>query len=76
MGAFAQQPGIILINGKVITVDAKDSTAQTIAISSAKILAVGTNETVRDLHGRTATTRPDRHLAEQKSETSTIFLHL
>ena len=56
---------VILINGKIITVDARDSIAQAIAIHNGKILAVGTNDEIRkvaqenarviDLHGRTAT---------------------
>ena len=56
---------LLLINGKIITVDAKDSVAQAVAIQNGKIVAVGSNEEVRkraakdariiDLHGRTAT---------------------
>jgi len=56
---------LILINGKIITVDAKDSIAQAIAISDGKILGVGSNDEIRkragkdtrviDLHGLTAT---------------------
>jgi predicted amidohydrolase YtcJ len=56
---------LLLINGKIITVDAKDSVAQALAIQNGKIVAVGSNDEVRkhaakdariiDLHGRTAT---------------------
>ena len=56
---------LILINGRIITVDANDSIAQALAIHNGKIVAVGTNEEIRkrspknarviDLHGRTAT---------------------
>jgi predicted amidohydrolase YtcJ len=56
---------LILINGKIITVDAKDSIAQALAIHNGKIVAVGTSEEIRkhatanarviDLRGRTAT---------------------
>jgi predicted amidohydrolase YtcJ len=56
---------LLLINGKIITVDPKDSIAQAIAIRDGKIIAIGTNEEARshsakdalivDLHGRTAT---------------------
>ena len=56
---------LILINGKIITVDAKDSIAQALAIHNGKIAAVGGNDQIRklarkdaqviDLHGRTAT---------------------
>src|SRR5438105_2699089 len=64
----AQAPSaadIVLNNGKVITVDARDSIAQAVAIAGGKIVAVGTNDQVRtrvgprtqviDLRGRTAT---------------------
>lgn len=61
----AQAADLLLINGKVLTVNAKDSIAQAIAIKDGKILAVGTNHQVRsraaknarviDLHGRTVT---------------------
>jgi predicted amidohydrolase YtcJ len=63
--ATPQPADILLVNGKIITVDAHDSIAQAIAIHDGKILAVGTNEEVRkragknarviDLHGRTVT---------------------
>jgi predicted amidohydrolase YtcJ len=56
---------LILINGKIITVDGKDSIAQALAIHNGKIVAVGGNDQIRklapkdaqviDLHGRTAT---------------------
>ena len=61
----AESADLLLINGKIITVDASDSIAQAIAIRNGKILAVGSNEAVRkvasknarviDLHGRAAT---------------------
>jgi predicted amidohydrolase YtcJ len=56
---------VILINGKIITVDAHDSIAEALSIHNGKIVAVGTNDKIRahapksvrviDLHGRTAT---------------------
>jgi predicted amidohydrolase YtcJ len=56
---------LALINGKILTVDAKDSIAQAVAISAGKIVAVGSNAEIQryisgqtrvlDLHGRTAT---------------------
>jgi predicted amidohydrolase YtcJ len=66
ISAYAQQPAdLILVHGKVLTVDAKDSIAQAVAIRKGKIIAVGTdhevlplagpNTNVIDLHGRTAT---------------------
>jgi predicted amidohydrolase YtcJ len=56
---------LILINGKIITVDPKDSVVEAVAITNGKIVAVGSNDSVRsaasassrviDLRGRTAT---------------------
>src|SRR5215831_4182127 len=56
---------LLLINGKIITVDAHDTVAEAIAIREGKILATGTTAEMRkfaaanariiDLHGRTAT---------------------
>src|SRR5262250_210623 len=56
---------LILINGKIITVDAHDSVTQAIAVRDGKIVALGTNEEIRrlasknarviDLRGRSAT---------------------
>ncbi|HEY1424987.1 MAG TPA: amidohydrolase [Candidatus Acidoferrum sp.] len=56
---------LILIHGKIITVDAKDSIAEALAIHEGKITAVGTTDEIRkhapqnarviDLHGRTVT---------------------
>jgi predicted amidohydrolase YtcJ len=63
--AFAQTPDLILVHGKILTVDAKDTIAQAVAIRQGKILAVGSDEEILhlagphakviDLHGRTAT---------------------
>ena len=56
---------LVLLNGRVLTVDATDSVAQAIAIAGGKIVAVGTNDHIRsrvgsrtqviDLRGRAAT---------------------
>jgi predicted amidohydrolase YtcJ len=56
---------LILLNGKIITVDARDSIAQAMAIHNGRIERVGSNDEIRraaprdaqviDLHGRTAT---------------------
>jgi predicted amidohydrolase YtcJ len=56
---------LLLINGNILTVDAKDFVAQALAVQNGKIVAVGSNDQVRkhaakgariiDLHGRTAT---------------------
>jgi len=61
----AQVADTILVNGKIITVDAADSLAEAVAIKSGKILEVGTKNRVMthagpstqiiDLHGHTAT---------------------
>src|SRR5262245_31555436 len=63
----AQAPAadLVLVNGKILTVDASDAIAQAVAIAGGKIVAVGTNAEVRsrvggstqviDLRGRTAT---------------------
>jgi hypothetical protein len=64
--ASAQLPAdLILIHGKILTVDPKDSIAQAIAIRQGKIIAVGTDQQIHllagpqtnliDLQGRTAT---------------------
>jgi predicted amidohydrolase YtcJ len=65
LSASAQTPDLILVHGKILTVDAKDSIAQAVAIRQGKIVAVGSDKTnpaacriqgeVIDLHGRTAT---------------------
>ena len=65
---YAQPPtpaDLVLNNGKIITVDARDSIAQAVAVTEGRIVAVGTNDDVRarigsrtiiiDLRGRTAT---------------------
>jgi predicted amidohydrolase YtcJ len=65
LSAFAQTPDLILIHGKILTVDTKDTIAQAVAIRQGNILAVGSDEEILhlagnkakviDLHGRTAT---------------------
>jgi len=61
-GAMAE---MLLVNGKIITMDAQDSVVQAVAIRDGKILAVGSTEQIRklagngarvlDLHGLTVT---------------------
>jgi predicted amidohydrolase YtcJ len=63
--AWAQAPDLILINGKILTVDAKDSVVEAVAIAQGKIVATGNTAEIRrqagggtrviDLHGLTAT---------------------
>lgn len=66
LAARAQTPAdVVLINGKIITMDAADSIAHAVAIRDGKILAVGSQEIamqhagpatrIIDLHGRAAT---------------------
>jgi predicted amidohydrolase YtcJ len=65
LGATAGAPDLVLINGKILTVDANDSITEAVAIRGGKIIAVGStqeimartaaNTRVIDLHGRTAT---------------------
>jgi adenine deaminase len=61
----AKKADLVLINGTILTVDAKDSVAEALAIEAGKIIAVGSKQQilaltdahtqVLDLHGRTAT---------------------
>ena len=63
--AKGPQPQVILFNGKILTVDEKDSIAEAVAIRDGKISAVGNSAEIRklagketrliDLHGRTVT---------------------
>ena len=64
-GAAAPPADLVLIHGKIITVDATDSIAQAVAIRGGKIVAVGSDRQIQalagknthsiDLHGGTAT---------------------
>jgi predicted amidohydrolase YtcJ len=63
--ASAQTADLILVNGKILTVDAQDSIVEAIAIAKGKIVAVGSTVEIQrregpgtrvvDLHGLTAT---------------------
>lgn len=63
--AASQTPDLILIHGTILTVDAKDSIAEAVAITNGKIVAVGSTADIErragpttrviDLHGLTAT---------------------
>src|SRR5580658_5237111 len=63
--ATAQTPDMILIHGKILTVDAKDSIVEAVAIARGKIVVVGSTAEIQrlagpvtrivDLHGLTAT---------------------
>ena len=64
-GAAGQDADLVLINGKIITVDSKDTIVEAVAVRNGKIAALGKNEyvkgfvgpqtTVLDLKGKTAT---------------------
>jgi predicted amidohydrolase YtcJ len=50
--AAAQAPDTILINGKILTVDAQFSTREALAIRDGRIVALGTSADIRKLAGR------------------------
>src|SRR5262249_53911295 len=49
--AHAQTADTILINGKVVTLDARSSVVQALAIHDGRIVATGSNDDVRKLAG-------------------------
>src|SRR5215472_2609813 len=63
--ASAQTADLILVHGKILTVDAQDSIAEAVAIAKGRIVAVGSSVEIQrragpstrvvDLHGLTAT---------------------
>ena len=65
VAAQATPADLVLMHGKVITVDSRDSIAQAVAVTGGKIVAVGTDVAIQalvgektqviDLHGRTMT---------------------
>ncbi|HET7161021.1 MAG TPA: hypothetical protein VFI62_18620, partial [Burkholderiales bacterium] len=50
----ADAPDLILLNGKIVTVDDRFGIAQAIAIKGQRIVAVGTNADTRKLAGANA----------------------
>ena len=42
---------IILTNGKIVTIDAKESIAETVVVKFGRILAVGSNKEIKPLMG-------------------------
>jgi predicted amidohydrolase YtcJ len=50
--AAAQAPDTVLVNGKILTVDAQFSTREALAIRDGRIVALGTSADIRKLAGR------------------------
>lgn len=50
--AAAQAPDTLLVNGKILTVDAQFSTREALAIRDGRIIALGTSADIRKLAGR------------------------
>jgi predicted amidohydrolase YtcJ len=50
--ALAQEPGILLVNGRIHTLDARSTVAEALAIRGERIVAVGTTARVKRLMGR------------------------
>jgi len=63
-----QVADMVLFNGKIITVDAKDTIAQAIAIEDGKVLQVGSDQQVKALAG------PQSKLIDLRGETGTLSL--
>jgi len=51
--ALAQEPGILLVNGRIHTLDAKSTVAEALAIRGGRILAVGSTARIKRLTGKT-----------------------
>lgn len=47
----ASSPDLILLNGKIITIDQKSTIAQAVAVKNDKIISVGSNDEIRKLAG-------------------------
>ena len=47
MPAFAQSPDTVLINGKILTVDAQSSVREALAVRDGRIVALGTTAEMR-----------------------------
>src|SRR5262245_60387477 len=50
--ALAQEPGILLVNGRIHTLDAKSTVAEALAIRGERILAVGSTARMKRLIGK------------------------
>lgn len=80
----AHRADLVLIHGHILTEDAKDSTAQAVAIEGGRIIAVGSDTEIAalagpstrtiDLHGRTATPGlVDSHAHIAEGGTNEVF---
>ena len=49
--AWAQSPDTILVNGKILTVDAQSSVREALAVRDGRIIALGTSPEMRKLAG-------------------------
>jgi hypothetical protein len=54
--AHAQSADTILLNGKIVTLDAKSSVVQAVAIRGGRIMAVGSNDEIKKLAGASTKT--------------------
>ena len=59
----ATSPDVIFVNGKIATLDAKDSTVSAVAVKDGKFLAVGTTDDIKKLAG------PKTRLVDLRGET-------
>ena len=51
-GSDALSADLVLVNGKIITVEEKDSIAEAVAVKGPRIIAVGTTAAIKKLTGR------------------------
>ena len=49
--ALAQSPDLVLVNGKIVTIDARSSVQEALAIRDGKLLALGSSKEIRKLAG-------------------------
>jgi predicted amidohydrolase YtcJ len=49
--AFAQAPDVVLVNGKMVTLDPQSSVVEALAVDNGKVAAVGTSSDIRAMAG-------------------------
>jgi len=54
--AHAQSADTILLNGKIVTLDARSSVVQALAIRDGRVMAVGSNDEIKKLAGQNTRT--------------------